>query len=90
MRSITEVYFLPAMAIGGVGGSSEPLEDYCWSDNPSVYGGHLTAIEPSLSFEVGGWRHPALSAVASFPLSRRPPDSPGGALFRTLGLCSVT
>ncbi len=52
MRSITEVFFLPPMAVARVGGSDEPLEAYRWTDNPSVYGGHLTTIEPSVSLRV--------------------------------------
>lgn len=49
---ITEVYFLPPLAIARLGGSDTPLDCFVWDTNKSIHGGNRTVIEPAVSLRV--------------------------------------
>ena len=50
--NISEIYFLPPLAIARVGGSDTPLDCFVWDSDRTVYGAHRTIIRPALSLEV--------------------------------------
>jgi hypothetical protein len=51
---ITEVYFLPPLAIARLGGSTTPLDCFVWNPDRSIHGGNRTIIEPTTSLRVMG------------------------------------
>lgn len=52
MNTLLEVFFLPPMAIARLGSSDTPMESFRWTENPSIFGGDMTIIEPQISLEV--------------------------------------
>ena len=50
--NITDVFFLPPMAMARLGGSDVPLESFSWAEDPSTHGGGRTVIIPEISLEV--------------------------------------
>jgi hypothetical protein len=49
---ITEIYFLPPLAIARLGGSDTPLDCFVWNTDKSIHGGDRTVIEPAVSLRV--------------------------------------
>ncbi|HRI63413.1 MAG TPA: hypothetical protein PK156_04225 [Polyangium sp.] len=52
MDTILEVFFLPPMAVGRLGGSTTPLEAFTWETDVASHGGNRTVIRPATSFYV--------------------------------------
>ena len=59
---IQSLFFLPPQAIGRLGGSLVPLENYVWKEDPSIAGAARTVIEPTVTLDVvaDGSAHPFL------------------------------
>ncbi len=51
--SLGDLFLTPPFAIGRLGGSPNPVESFAWTEDPSRFGGGMTAIAPRISFEVG-------------------------------------
>src|SRR5450432_2148632 len=68
MATIDEIFFLPPMAVGRLGGSDVPLASFTWAEDPSLYGAGLTVIVPAISLEVlaDGSLRPFLPANIQF------------------------
>jgi hypothetical protein len=49
---ILDVFFLPPVAIGRLGGSPTPLECYAWDEDPTIAGAARTVITPDVSLDV--------------------------------------
>jgi hypothetical protein len=52
MPNLIDVYILPPAAVGRLGGSSRPLENYEWRTDPSIHGASQTVIEPITTLDV--------------------------------------
>ncbi len=52
MDRIVDIFFLPPLAIGRVGGGDTPLECFTWAVDPTLLGGGRTVIEPAITLEV--------------------------------------
>src|SRR6266852_1764523 len=52
MSVIEQIFFLPPMAVGRLGGSDTPLESFTWVEDPSQHGAGTTVIQPATSLEV--------------------------------------
>jgi hypothetical protein len=52
MTSIVELFFLPPLAIGRVGGSDTPLESFRWGADNAIHAAHRTVIEPAVTLEI--------------------------------------
>jgi hypothetical protein len=50
--NIIEMYFNPPMAIGRLGGAETPLENFTWTEDPTIEGAAPTVIEPDITLEV--------------------------------------
>jgi hypothetical protein len=49
---ITEVYFLPPLAIARLGASETPLDCFVWDTDKSIYGANRTVITPAVTLRV--------------------------------------
>ena len=49
---ITEVYFLPPLAIARLGASEIPLDCFVWDTDQSIYGANRTVIRPAVTLRV--------------------------------------
>ena len=49
---ITEIFFLPPLAIGRLGGGDTPLENFFWANDNTLHGSRSTILEPAVTFEV--------------------------------------
>jgi hypothetical protein len=49
---ILEIYFLPPMAVARLGGSATPVENYTWTEDPTIFGAGRTVIEPAVTLHV--------------------------------------
>lgn len=52
MPKLLDVHFRPPFAIARLGGSSIPLENYQWTDDPAIHGASHTVIEPATTLDV--------------------------------------
>jgi hypothetical protein len=52
MPKLLAVFFLPPAAIGRLGGSKRPLDNYEWRTDPTIHGGSQTVIEPATTLDV--------------------------------------
>jgi hypothetical protein len=52
MPRIVDIFSLPPLAIGRVGGGDAPLECFTWAVDPTLHGGSRTVIEPAVTLEV--------------------------------------
>jgi hypothetical protein len=52
MDQILEVYFLPPLAIGRVGGSQIPLPSFSWQIDQTIHGAHRTVLRPEVTLDV--------------------------------------
>ena len=52
MDRIVDIFLLPPLAIGRVGGGDTPLESFTWAIDPTLHGGGRTVIEPAVTLEV--------------------------------------
>lgn len=52
MERIVNIFLLPPLAIGRVGGGDTPLENFTWAVDPTLHGGGRTVIEPAVTLEV--------------------------------------
>ena len=50
---ITELFFLPPMAVARLGGSQKPVDSFTWAEDPSLHGSGLTIIAPAVTLRVG-------------------------------------
>jgi hypothetical protein len=49
---ITELFFLPPMAVARLGGSQTPVDSFTWVEDPSLHGSGLTIISPAVTLRV--------------------------------------
>jgi hypothetical protein len=65
---ILELFFLPPQAIGRLGGSLVPLENYTWEEDPTIAGAARTVIEPAVTLDVAddGSLYPYLPSYLRF------------------------
>src|SRR5438552_1439699 len=68
MIDVIEMYFLPPLAIGRLGGSDVPLESFQWSPETSFYRPDRTTIEPTVTLQIAGdgTPHPYLPKAIRF------------------------
>ncbi len=52
MTGIVELFFLPPLAIGRLGGSDTPLESFHWGADNAIHAAHRTMIEPAVTLEI--------------------------------------
>jgi hypothetical protein len=52
MDLLAQIYFLPPLAVGRLGGSANPLDSYHWIEDPSLHGAGQTVIDPSITLQV--------------------------------------
>jgi len=52
VADILELFFLPPLAIGRIGGSDTPLESFRWAADTSIHAAHRTIIEPAVTLEI--------------------------------------
>jgi hypothetical protein len=52
MTAIVELFFLPPLAIGRLGGSDTPLESFRWGADNAIHAAHRTVIEPAVTLEI--------------------------------------
>jgi hypothetical protein len=52
MNRIVDIFFLPPLAFGRLGGGDTPLESFVWATDPTLHGGGRTVIEPAVTLEV--------------------------------------
>lgn len=52
MPNLIHIYFLPPAAVGRLGGSSRPLENFEWRADPTVHGAAQNVIEPATTLDV--------------------------------------
>lgn len=50
--TIRNIYFRPPLAIARLGGSSRPLDNFEYRDDPTIHGAARTVIEPPVTLEV--------------------------------------
>ena len=69
---ILDVFFLPPVAIGRLGGSPTPLECYSWDEDPTIAGTARTVITPDVSLDVieDGSLRPYVPAISAFAMAR--------------------
>jgi len=53
MERILELFFLPPLAIGRLGGGDTPLESFRWAADMDAHDVHRTTIEPAVTLTVG-------------------------------------
>jgi hypothetical protein len=49
---ITEIYFLPPLAIARLGASDTPLDCFVWDTDKSIHGANRTVIQPAVTLRV--------------------------------------
>jgi hypothetical protein len=52
LPKLLAIFVLPPAAIGRLGGSPRPLDNYEWRTDPTIHGGSQTVIEPATTLEV--------------------------------------
>jgi hypothetical protein len=65
---ITELFFLPPMAVARLGGSQTPVDSFTWVEDPSLHGSGLTIIAPAVTLRMAtdGSIAPVLPTSISF------------------------
>lgn len=68
MTRVLDVFLLPPLAIGRVGGSDQPLDAFDWVRDPSPHADHRTTIRPAVSLRIAedGRAVPHLPATVRF------------------------
>jgi hypothetical protein len=52
MPNLLNIFILPPLAVGRLGSSSRPLENYEWRTDPTIHGASQTVIEPTITLDV--------------------------------------
>lgn len=51
-EELRSVFFTPPVAVARLGGSEAPVDAYVWREDPSLHGGGLTGLAPTMSLRV--------------------------------------